>query len=196
MTVSNSTNGGGRKFALIHIGTDEVYGLEFVAAELERHGNTIRWFDGELDAAVEEVIDWQAEFMCFSPLTTYFPSALEFSRNVKSRCPNIRSVFGGTHVTAVPEVSDQDGIDTIVVGPVYGTIDQIIQGVSKKVLRGKPVPVHMMTPSRREYFEAVPNIGDRHKKTIMTHFGCPYKCSYCSTSRIKAEYGEIGRAHV
>jgi hypothetical protein len=23
----------------------------------------------------------------------------------------------------------------------------------------------------------------------MTHFGCPYKCSYCSTSRLKAEFG-------
>jgi len=178
MTVSNSPHGGGRKFALIHIGTDEVYGLEFVAAELKRHGHTIRWFDGELDAAVEQVIAWQAGFIGFSPLTTYFSSALAFSRNVKSRSPNIRSVFGGTHVTAVPEVADQDGIDIIVVGPVYGTIDQIIQVESKKVLRGRPVPVDMMTPSRREYFEAVPGIGDRHKKTIMTHFGCPYKSSY------------------
>ena len=90
MTFNNNTNGSGLKFALIHIGTDEVYGLEFVAAELKRHGHRIRWFDGELDAAVEEIIDWQAEFMCFSPLTTYFPFALAFSRNVKSRCPNIR----------------------------------------------------------------------------------------------------------
>jgi len=183
------TNGANKKFALIHIGTDEVYGLEFVAAELKNRGHHIRWFDGDSDDAVDEVVDWQAEYMCFSPLTTFFSQALEFSRNVKSQCPDIRAIFGGHHVTAVPEACDLDGIDKIVVGPVYGTIDQIVAGSGEKILKGSPVPVQLMTPSRREYFEAVQNIGDRHKKTIMTHFGCPYKCSYCSTSRLKAEFG-------
>jgi len=189
VTTNNIANKVSKKFAIVHIGTDEVYGLEFVATELKRHGHRIRWFDGELDAAVEEVIDWQAEFMCFSPLTTYLQPALDFSRKVKSRHNVIQSIFGGHHVTAVPETCNMDGIDKIVVGPVYGTIEHIIQGGSKKILRGQPVPVHAMMPSRREYFEAIPNIGHRHKKTIMTHFGCPYKCSYCSTSRLKAEFG-------
>jgi radical SAM superfamily enzyme YgiQ (UPF0313 family) len=189
MASNKSANEEGRKFALIHMGTDEVYGLEFVAAELKKHGHRIRWFDGDSSHAVGEVVDWGAKYMCFSPLTTFFPSALEFSRKVKSLCPDIRSIFGGHHVTAVPEACDLDGIDKIVVGPVYGTIDQIVAGSGDKILKGSPVPVHLMTPSRREYFEAVPNIGERHKKTIMTHFGCPYKCSYCSTSRLKAEFG-------
>ncbi|MGB5619472.1 MAG: B12-binding domain-containing radical SAM protein [Desulfobacterales bacterium] len=189
MSPSIKKNGKGQKFALIHMGTDEVYGLEFVATEIKRHGQQIRWFDGDLEAAADEVIDWQAEFMCFSPLTTYLHPALDFSRKVKSWRPGTQSIFGGHHVTAVPETCELDGIDKIVVGPVYGTIEKIIEGVSKKVLRGQPVPVDMMTPARREYFEAVPNIGNRHKKTIMTHFGCPYKCSYCSTSRLKAEFG-------
>jgi len=122
-------------------------------------------------------------------LTTFFPPALEFSRNVKSRCSDIQSIFGGHHVTAAPEVADLDGIDTIVVGPVYGTIEKIVAGNSEKVLRGHPVPVRMMKPASREYFETVPNIGNRHRKTLMSHFGCVYNCSYCSTSRLKAEYG-------
>jgi len=189
MASNKSTKEKGRKFALIHMGTDEVYGLEFVAAEIKKQGHRIRWFDGDIDAAVDEVIDWQAEYMCFSPLTTFFLPALEFSRKVKSRCSDIRSIFGGHHVTAVPEVSDVDGIDIIVVGPVYGTIEKIVAGNSENILRGQPVPVHMMKPASREYFETVPNIGNRHRKTIMSHFGCIYKCSYCSTSLLKAEYG-------
>jgi len=189
MASNKSETGEGMKFALIHMGTDEVYGLEFVAAELKKQGHRIRWFDGDSSHAVGEVVDWGAKYMCFSPLTTFFPAALEFSRNVKSQYPDIRSIFGGHHVTAVPEACDLDGIDKIVVGPVYGTIDQIVSGSGDKILKGSPVPVELMMPSRREYFEAVRNIGDRHKKTIMTHFGCPYKCSYCSTSRLKAEFG-------
>ena len=185
--ISEKTSG--KKFALIHIGTDEVYGLEFVAAELKRQGQHIKWFDSDLEAAADDVIDWQADFLCMSPLTTYLQPALDLSRKVKSRRPETQTIFGGHHVTAVPETCELDGIDKIVVGPVYGAIEEIIEGTSKKVLRGQPVPVDMMTPSRREYFEAVPNIGSRHKKTIMTHFGCPYKCSYCSTSRLKAEFG-------
>jgi len=189
MAPNKNSDRKGKKFALIHMGTDEVYGLEFVAAELKKNGHRIRWFDGDIDAAVDEVIGWQAEYMCFSPLTTFFIPAVEFSRKVKTRYPNIRSIFGGHHVTAVPEVSGVDGIDTIVLGPVYGTIEKIVSGNSEKVLRGQPVPVHMMRPASREYFEDVPNIGNRHRKTIMSHFGCPYKCSYCSTSLLKAEYG-------
>ena len=189
MTSDKSSNGKSRKFALIHIGTDEVYGLEFVAAELKRHGHRIRWFDGDLDAAVSDVIDWQAAYMCFSPLTTFFPPALEFSRKVKSRYPDIKSIFGGHHVTAAPEVFDLDGIDIIVVGPVYGTINKIVESPSKTILKGDPISVTEMTPARREYFESVESIGSRHRKTIMSHFGCPYKCSYCSTSRLKTEFG-------
>jgi radical SAM superfamily enzyme YgiQ (UPF0313 family) len=178
-----------KKFALVHIGTDEVYGLEFVAAELKKRGHQIRWFDGDSADAVGDVVDWQAAHMCFSPLTTYFPAALEFSRNVKARRPDIRSVFGGHHVTAAPEAADMDGVDAVVVGPVYGTIDKILEGISGKIIKGYPVPVNAMTAANREYFETVERIGNRHRKTIMSHFGCPYKCSYCSTSRLKAEFG-------
>lgn len=189
MAVSKNAPGSGKKFALIHMGTDEVYGLEFVAAELKKHGHQIRWFDADSSDTADEVIAWQAEYMCFSPLTTFLQAAVEFSRSVKIRHPEIQSIFGGHHVTVVPETCNLDGIDKIVVGPVYGTIENIIKSVDQKVLRGQPVPVHLMMPARREYFEAVPNIGLRHKKTIMTHFGCPYKCSYCSTPRLRAEFG-------
>lgn len=176
------------RVALIHIGTDEVYGLEYVAAEMKHHGHTIRWFDGDLEGAVNDVVDWKPDCMCFSPLTTFFPSALKFSERVKQRDSSIRSVFGGHHVTASPETYDMDAIDVVVVGPVYGTVDQIANTTGKAVLKGAPVPMHRMTPDRRDYFETVPSIGNRHRKTIMSHFGCPYNCSYCSISRLRKEY--------
>ena len=107
-----------KNFALIHVGSDEVYGLEYVAAAIKDAGNQIRWFDGDDPGAIAEVIEWGPEYMCFSPLTTFFPPCLEFSRKVKSQSPEITSIFGGHHVTAAPEAYDIDGIDIIVSGPV------------------------------------------------------------------------------
>jgi radical SAM superfamily enzyme YgiQ (UPF0313 family) len=177
-----------KNFALIHVGSDEVYGLEYVAAAIKDAGHQIRWFDGDDPGAIAEVIEWGPEYMCFSPLTTFFPPCLEFSRKVKSQSPEITSIFGGHHVTAAPEAYDIDGIDIIVSGPVYGTINKVIESATNEVFKGHPVPMEQMTPSRKEYFEAVPSIGNRHRKTIMSHFGCPYNCSYCSISRLRTEY--------
>ncbi|MCP4351817.1 MAG: radical SAM protein [Desulfobacterales bacterium] len=178
-----------KKFALIHLGTDEVYGLEYVAAEIKRLGHKIQWFDGDLESAVDDIIDWQPSYICLSTLTTFFPQALEFSRKVKSLCPEIKSVFGGHHVTAVPDVHTLDGVDIVVLGPVFGTIENIAAGTAGKIVKGHPIPMHRMMPARKEYFEEIGSIGSRHRKTIMSHFGCPYNCSYCSTSLLKVEYG-------
>jgi len=185
-----------KRFALIHIGTDEVYGLEYVAAELIRSDHIIQWYDGDQTESVEKVAEWEPDFVCFSPMTTFFPPALEFSRKLKTIYPSVRSVFGGHHVTAAPEAYDVEGIDVIVMGPVYGSVNDIVSSEGKVVLKGQPVAMHLMTPARREYFDAIPAIGNRHRKTIMSHFGCPYNCSYCSISRLRKEYSwEVYRKH-
>lgn len=177
------------RFALIHLGTEEVYGLEYVAAEVKKCGHLIRWFDANEESAVEDVVAWEADYLCLSPLSAFFDPGLDFSRRVKALAPSVHAIFGGHHVTAVPESAELDGVDTVVTGPVYGAIERIVAGDGSGILRGEPVPVSQMMPARREYFDTIPSIGSRHRKEIISHFGCPYNCSYCSTSRLKAEYG-------
>ncbi|MBU0457643.1 MAG: radical SAM protein, partial [Nanoarchaeota archaeon] len=131
---------------------------------------------------------WDPDFICFSPLTTFFEKALILSREIKQALPKVRSVFGGHHVFAVPNTINLDGIDIIVKGSVYGTIDKIINSTGKEVISGIPTPVNNMYPARKEYFEAIPRMANRHRKYIMSHFGCLYNCSYCSTSRVRNFY--------
>jgi len=181
MTNSPSVSPRKARFALVHIGNDEVYGLEFVAQEIVTAGHEFRWFDGEAANVVESIIAYGADAACFSPLTTFFPPTVKLARRLKASAPQMRMVFGGAHITASEDHIHTDGIDIAVVGPVYGTIDKILTMPDKSVIQGKAVMPDKMTPRRREYFESIPRIGQRHRKTIMSHFGCVYACSYCAT---------------
>ena len=109
-----------KKFALIHIGSDEVYGMEFVAAEILKHGHEFEWFDGDFEGVIKHIADYAPDFICFSPLTTFFNSAVQLSRRVKEVVPNVRSVFGGHHVSAVPDVIRFDEVDDTVRYRRYG----------------------------------------------------------------------------
>lgn len=178
-----------KKFALIHMGSDIVYSLEYVATEIARSGHEFRWFDGDVADIEVRIAEYAADFICFSPLTTFFRRAVELSRKVKKIFPSVRSVFGGHHVSAVPEVIKMPEIDTVVVGPVYGTIEKIVESKLSEVLIGQPVLPGQMWPSAREYFVSIPHMGSRHRKAIMSHFGCEYNCSYCNTSRVRKSFG-------
>ncbi|MBW8001955.1 MAG: radical SAM protein [Planctomycetes bacterium] len=178
-----------KKFALVHMGNDELYSLVFVAGELLKHEHSIEWFDGDMEDVVDQMEQWGPDFVCFSPLTTYFEDCLRVSRDIKNRCSGVRTVFGGHHIFAVPESIDYDEVDIVVIGPVYGVIEEIISCPSKSVLKGTPIVSENMFPARHEYYRAIPRIAQRHRKYIMSHFGCMYNCSYCATSFIRSVFG-------
>lgn len=180
-----------KKFALIHLGNDEAYGLIFVAGELINKGHKINWFDGDSGDFIKEVIEWNPDFICFSPLTELFTRAVELSKKIKKRLPKTRSLFGGHHVFAVPESIKLAGVDIVVAGSVYGTIEKITESKHKEIIHGILTPVEKMVPTRKEYYDAIPRIASRHRKLIMSHFGCVYSCSYCSTSRVRRFYGHL-----
>ena len=178
-----------KKFALIHIGNDMAYGLTFVAGELIRHGHEIKWFDGDEASAVSEICAWKPDFVCFSPLSTFFSQAEELSAKIKLVLPSVMTVFGGVHIFAVPECIESNAIDIVVTGPVYGTVSKIIEGKPKSIIRGTPVPSSEMRPAVHDYYASIARMANRHRKYIMSHFGCLYNCSYCTTSLIRKHYG-------
>ena len=56
------------KIALIAFGNEESYGLLFVGGELLRFGQKIRFFDTEKENPEKEIVDWQPDFIFFSPI--------------------------------------------------------------------------------------------------------------------------------
>ena len=182
----------GMKWCLVHIGNDITYGLAFVAGELLRMKHKIMWIDGDEDIVKlnKKINDYAPHYVCFGPLSTEFTRSLKLVKEFKKVLPSIKSVFGGKHVLAVPEeIKKNKDIDYLVWGPVYESIDKIIESPSKTYIKGAPAYPCDMQPALREYFEQVPRMGNRERKYIMSHFGCVYNCSFCCTSVTRKSYG-------
>lgn len=175
--------------ALVHLGMDDSYGMFFVAGELKRLGLQFQWFDGDAEDVASKIAEWDPDFVFFGPMSVHFPRGLSVSKRVKEISGKCRSVFGGYHVSAIPESIDLDGVDIVVQGPIYQTIEKILSSTQKEIIQGKPASVEDMIAARSEFYETIPRMSERYQKTIMSHMGCPFSCSYCSTSRIRKRTG-------
>jgi len=171
------------------MGNDVSYGLLFVAGEFISQGHVVGWFDGDESNVVSNISAWNPDFVCFSPLATFFLQAEKLAEKIKSVLPSVKSVFGGVHVLAVPECIESKAIDIVVIGPVHGTVEKIIESKANNVIMGMPTSYDKMRPAVRDYYFSIPRMANRHRKYIMSHFGCMYSCSYCSTTLLRKHYG-------
>lgn len=171
-----------RKIALVCFGNEENYGLLFVGGELLLFGQEIRFFDTQLDKISDDIIAWQPDFIFFSPLTSYFPLSLNLTKEIKKQSPKVVVVFGGHHACSAPDIIDQFEIDVVVVGPVRGSIEKILAGYKGVIRTGLTSPDDLPMPARREYYRDIPRLAYRYRKFMLSMLGCPWNCSYCSSS--------------
>ncbi len=164
----------------------------FVGGELLNFNQEIKFFDAELEGVSKTVCEWKPDFIFFSPMTTFFPGAKHVCGEIKKQLPDVISVFGGHHATSCPNISDFPEIDIVVVGPVKGTIELILKG-TKGVIKSDPTtPDDLTMPARKAYFTDIPRMAKRYRKIMLSMLGCPWNCSYCSSSSgsVKKLFGE------
>lgn len=170
------------KFALVSFGNEESYGLLFVGGELLERGHEIRFFDAEQSEVAEHVIAWAPDFLCFSPMTTFYPAASKLARELKARLPKVVSLFGGHHAMSVPAIARSEEVDAVVVGPVRGCFDRILAG-ERGVIRTVPTTAgDLPRPARAECYRDIPRLASRYRKLMLSMLGCPWNCSYCSSA--------------
>jgi radical SAM superfamily enzyme YgiQ (UPF0313 family) len=183
------------KFALVTFGNEESYGLLFVGGELLRFGQEIKYFDGDEGEIASAVCEWHPDFVMFSPMTTFYNRALECSRLIKEVIPGTKSVFGGHHAMSCPGVLINDGIDAVVVGPVRGSVEWIMNGSVGVLQTPLTDPSDLPVPAREVYYHDIPRMASRYRKFILSTLGCPWSCSYCSSacSHMRKRFGS--KAH-
>ncbi len=182
------------KSALITFGNEESYGLSFVGGELLEYGEEIKFFDGE-HGNWADIVRWNPDFLMFSPMTTFYKSALAMVRNLRMAGSQAITVFGGHHAMACPEIVNRLDIDTVVVGPVRGSIGKILGGKHGIITTQLTTPDDLPTPARKQYFSDIPRVANRYRKFVLSMLGCPWNCSYCSSScgHMKSMFG--AKAH-
>lgn len=169
------------RHALITFGNEESYGLLFVGGELIRHGENVKFFDGErggVAAVTERIKDWQPNFAMFSPLSNFYYPARRIAENL----PDVTRVFGGHHAMALPSIINDNWVDAVVVGPVRGSIERLLNGEKGVIYTYPTTPSDMPKPARLKYYEDIPRMAKRYRKFVLSMMGCPWSCSYCSSS--------------
>lgn len=140
------------------------------------------------------------DVLVFSTLTATYQWSLEIARIAKLKHPNIKTIFGGVHISAVPERAiKKPEVDFAVVGegddafveilnriergnfsdiPINNTLflneeGKIIRGVQK----GFKQELDKLPFFDKSLWEDHIKIEDKYM--TMASRGCPYKCSFC-----------------
>lgn len=160
-----------KKLALVSFGNEESYGLLYAGTELKKHGE-IRFFDAEMSNCVPSILNYSPDYLCFSPMTTFFRKAKDIEQRVKHWI-DVTSIFGGHHATNCGE----DCGDITIVGSVHG-FDLAMRG---RVDNGPTLAKNLKIPARAEYFRDIPRMASRYRKVMLSVTGCPFRCTYCSS---------------
>lgn len=149
---------------------------------LKNAGHTVEVYE-ELykDVDFDKVSD--ADVICIYTMTSNAVRAYQVADMFRKKY-NKRVIIGGIHVTQLPEEGAEHA-DTVIVGEGENVILDVVDGRNKeKIVYAEPVENLDMIPFPDYTLLKTPC----SCANVMTSRGCPYKCIYCTTSRMFAPY--------
>lgn len=142
------------------------------------------------------------DVLAFSPLTGTYQWTLSIAQAAKAVFPDIKTVFGGVHASAVPErVLSQPQVDYVCVGEGDAAFPAILDAIERGGTRSPIINTRYKSPEGEiirgtqvgfiENLDSLPifdktlweehiNIGDWY--LTMASRGCPYRCTFCFNS--------------
>lgn len=163
--------------------TNAITGPLVLGSIVKKAGHEVAVYE-ELNGAVpfEDLLE-TTDVFCFSIMTANAPRAYELADRVH-REGRGRVIIGGIHATAMPEEAAAHA-DQVVTGEAERVILDIVEGRNtQKIVKGIPV----------EDLDAIPFADYSLLETpcesanILTTRGCPFQCSFCTTTRMFYPY--------
>lgn len=148
---------------------------------------------------MKRIREIQPDVLAFSCLTSTYQWSLDIARRSKVMFPEVKTIFGGVHISAVPERAiAKKEVDIVVVGEGEDAFPLILEAIEKdqwdapiantlyhnaegKVVRGIQKGFYQELDTLPWYDKS---IWDEHlrindKYMTMSSRGCPYRCSFC-----------------
>ncbi|SPD76108.1 Radical SAM domain protein [uncultured Desulfobacterium sp.] len=193
-------------------------GLLSIAAHLEGQGHDVFVHDclgpkapPDIDSNISAILARNPDLIGISATTSGFLDGYEIASRIKSIRPQVMTIFGGVHISAMgATLLDQFGdIDFLCIGEGEITISELAAGRDPRLINGlvwkdgdKPVknPARAQIPDLDSLpFPAYQKLAGFPKgynlplfsyimtpgATMITSRGCLYQCSYCDRSVFK-----------
>ena len=188
-------------------------GIAYLGSSLVSNGHTVRVIDSRIDQLplnqiLGKITSFRPKIVGFSSSTCYLPSNLGLLKEIKKNFPDMITVLGGSHVSALPKETLQMNpcIDIGVIGEGEQTFPELVDTIEKGkslynvkgiIFRKSNQLVLTKKRDNIENLDALPmpardlfdtgkynSIATLYKKkpmtSIMTSRGCPYNCRFCS----------------
>lgn len=209
-----------------HGATAPPLGLCYLAAVLRQAGIKSRIIDAlsfekTMEETVKEILSLNPRYVGITAKTVAIFRAAELASELKKINPDIITILGGTHVTAVPRETMErfPQFDIGVIGEGENIIVELIQSLEKSqvlqsvnglIIRKSdgnlfitgprppienldsiPLPAWDMVPHLKYYHESATRFSKLPLGSVITSRGCPGKCLFCDNS----VFGRRFRAH-
>jgi radical SAM superfamily enzyme YgiQ (UPF0313 family) len=158
----------------------------------------VKIFDGTIKSVnvYDSIIDYQPDVVGVTATSPQVNSAYKLVESLRMLKPQILTVMGGCHVSALPEEAASHA-DCVVVGEVeYAlvellkmkqanrTLPKIIDGTPFENLDDLPMPAYdLLNMDKYTSFVMASALGLKHPTgRMMTSRGCNYRCPFCYNS--------------
>ncbi|MCF8112152.1 MAG: B12-binding domain-containing radical SAM protein [Desulfobacteraceae bacterium] len=197
-------------------------GLLSIAAYLEKQGHSAEVHDclgpeapADQKTSVEQILRLDPDIVGFSATTSGFPDGYDMAAGIKQIRPEVKTVFGGVHVSAIGArlIEDYQHIDFLCMGEGEQTLAELADGRAEPEIDGlvwrdsegnavsNPERKHLPDLDALPFpaYEKLAGFPEKYNlplfsyiktpgATMVTSRGCPYKCSYCDRSVFKSGY--------
>lgn len=163
--------------------SNSITGPLILGGILKRAGHDVEVYE-ELNGGVNyKKLISETDLFCFSIMTSNAPRAYELADRIHAE-GHARVLMGGIHATARPEEALRHA-DQILTGEGEKIILDAAEGrCTEKIVQGIPLENLDEAPFPDYSILKTPCVA----ANILTTRGCPFRCTFCTTSRMFAPY--------